>query len=126
VFAANFVLSSYGTGAVMGNPSLDERDSVVAKQHGVPVVTGYPLGPEASEQVVVQGEAGGVRILPDTDTQRERERERERHKDTHTHTHARARARTTSHRHFGTRTHTHTRSLTPHSHLLQCCVAASC
>ncbi len=38
VWVANFVLMSYGTGAVMGVPGHDERDWQFAKKHGLPIV----------------------------------------------------------------------------------------
>jgi leucyl-tRNA synthetase len=38
VFAANYVLMDYGTGAVMGVPGHDERDFEFAKKYGLPIV----------------------------------------------------------------------------------------
>jgi len=38
VWVANFVLMSYGTGAVMAVPGHDERDWQFAKKHGLPIV----------------------------------------------------------------------------------------
>ncbi|HEY7527717.1 MAG TPA: leucine--tRNA ligase, partial [Candidatus Deferrimicrobiaceae bacterium] len=46
IFAANFVLYEYGTGAVMAVPAHDQRDFEFAKKYGLPVV------------VVVQPEGG--------------------------------------------------------------------
>ena len=37
IFAADYVLYSYGTGAVMGVPSHDERDFAFAKKYGLPI-----------------------------------------------------------------------------------------
>lgn len=37
IFAADYVLYSYGTGAVMGVPSHDERDYEFAKKYGLPI-----------------------------------------------------------------------------------------
>jgi len=52
VFAANFVLMEYGTGAVMAVPAHDQRDFEFARKYGLPVV------------VVVQPE--GAELSPDT------------------------------------------------------------
>ena len=37
IYAADYVLYSYGTGAVMGVPSHDERDFAFAKKYGLPI-----------------------------------------------------------------------------------------
>ncbi len=37
VWAANFVLSSYGTGAIFGSPAGDQRDLEFARKYGLPV-----------------------------------------------------------------------------------------
>jgi leucyl-tRNA synthetase len=37
VYAANFVLMSYGTGAVMAVPAHDERDHAFARRYGIPI-----------------------------------------------------------------------------------------
>ncbi|MCU7904622.1 MAG: leucine--tRNA ligase [Candidatus Thiodiazotropha sp. (ex Epidulcina cf. delphinae)] len=37
VYAANFVLTGYGTGAVMAVPGHDERDHAFARQYGIPI-----------------------------------------------------------------------------------------
>lgn len=37
IFICNFVLSSYGTGALMGVPAHDERDFLFAKKYGLPI-----------------------------------------------------------------------------------------
>ena len=38
IWVGDFVISTYGTGAVMAVPSVDERDEAFAKTHGLPVV----------------------------------------------------------------------------------------
>ena len=38
VFAADYVIYSYGTGAVMGVPAHDDRDFVFAKKHDLPII----------------------------------------------------------------------------------------
>ncbi len=64
VFAANFVLMEYGTGAVMAVPAHDQRDFEFAKKYGLPikVVITPPdktLEPEALEEAY---EAPGVMV----------------------------------------------------------------
>ena len=39
IFAADYVLTTYGTGAVMGVPAHDERDYAFARKYGLPVRT---------------------------------------------------------------------------------------
>ena len=51
VWVANFVLMSYGTGAVMGVPGHDLRDWEFAKKHGLPIV-----------QVIAPADGGHVDI----------------------------------------------------------------
>jgi hypothetical protein len=54
IWVANFVLSDYGTGAVMAVPAHDERDFAFARQYGLPLrivvqpVQGEPLPREGS------------------------------------------------------------------------------
>ena len=55
VFAANFVLYEYGTGAVMAVPAHDQRDFEFAKKYGLPIVPviqpeGDPLAAETMER----------------------------------------------------------------------------
>ncbi len=40
VYVANFVLMDYGTGAIFGCPSGDQRDLDFARKYGLPVVPG--------------------------------------------------------------------------------------
>src|SRR5690625_7906532 len=48
VWVANFVLMSYGTGAVMAVPAHDERDWEFAQSHNIPV---HPvISPDRSEE----------------------------------------------------------------------------
>ena len=45
VFVANFVLMDYGTGAIFGVPSGDQRDLDFARKYGLPVIETYrPVG----------------------------------------------------------------------------------
>ena len=41
VWEAEYVLSDYGTGAIMGVPADDERDMIFAKKYDLPIVTEY-------------------------------------------------------------------------------------
>jgi leucyl-tRNA synthetase len=51
VVAADYVLESYGTGAVMGVPAHDGRDARYAAQHGLPVSDPPLLEPDAAARV---------------------------------------------------------------------------
>ena len=64
------MLSTYGTGAVMGNPTYDSRDQELAKRFGMPVPTPediaasprpYSMGEKQAAEIVSLGIAGGVR-----------------------------------------------------------------
>jgi len=48
VFAANYVLMDYGSGAVMGVPAHDERDNEFAKKYELPIVRVIDSGPTGS------------------------------------------------------------------------------
>jgi leucyl-tRNA synthetase len=52
IWVADYVLSSYGTGAIMAVPAHDERDHVFAKKFGLPIVPTYtvPTGIDVQEQ----------------------------------------------------------------------------
>ncbi len=66
VFAASYVLSGYGTGAVMGNPEHDERDGRLAAAHGLaPSEHKDAAGPEMAQAVCSRGAAEGVSHDPD-------------------------------------------------------------
>ncbi len=48
VFTADYVLSDYGTGAIMAVPGGDQRDYDFAVEHGLPIV--YTLSPSAGQK----------------------------------------------------------------------------
>ena len=49
VWVANFVVSSYGTGAVMSVPAHDQRDWEFAKKYGLPIIEVIsPISPQSS------------------------------------------------------------------------------
>lgn len=50
IFAANFVLMDYGTGAVMAVPAHDVRDHAFAKKYGLPIKEVINAGPAPSVQ----------------------------------------------------------------------------
>ncbi len=53
VYVANFVLMDYGTGAIFGCPSGDQRDLDFARKYGLPVVAVVaPEGPDAASFTV--------------------------------------------------------------------------
>jgi leucyl-tRNA synthetase len=54
IYAANFVLIEYGTGAIMSVPAHDRRDFEFAKKYGLPIIrvidrAGFPEGRAASD-----------------------------------------------------------------------------
>lgn len=53
LWVANFVLTGYGTGAVMGVPGHDQRDWEFAKKHGLPII--QVVRPDGSEADVSEG-----------------------------------------------------------------------
>jgi leucyl-tRNA synthetase len=59
LWVADYVLSSYGTGIVMGVPAHDQRDFEFAKQYGIPIKVviqpvGERLDPEEMEEAYVE------------------------------------------------------------------------
>jgi leucyl-tRNA synthetase len=62
VWVANYVLMTYGEGAVMGVPAHDERDLEFAQQEGLPVITVVESadGPTAYGVTVNSGEFSGL------------------------------------------------------------------
>ena len=54
VWVANFVLSTYGTGAIFGSPAGDQRDLDFARKYGLPV-TPVVLPPDTAENAHVIG-----------------------------------------------------------------------
>ena len=73
VYVADYVLASYGTGAVMGVPAHDERDFVFARKYGIPlrVVVLPPDGSkDASAWKTAYTEPGPMTASPPFDGQR--------------------------------------------------------
>ncbi|MBM3939624.1 MAG: leucine--tRNA ligase [SAR202 cluster bacterium] len=65
IYAADYVLASYGTGAVMGVPAHDERDFVFAKKYGIPIkVVIAPLGWSEGDELPAAyvDKAGGTQV----------------------------------------------------------------
>ncbi|PIZ45597.1 leucine--tRNA ligase [candidate division WWE3 bacterium CG_4_10_14_0_2_um_filter_41_14] len=52
LWVSDYVLASYGTGAVMGVPAYDERDAEFAEKYHIPVVEVEELGEHVSEEIV--------------------------------------------------------------------------
>jgi leucyl-tRNA synthetase len=53
VYAANFVLSTYGSGAIFGSPAGDQRDLDFARKYGLPVVpVVLPPGADAATHAI--------------------------------------------------------------------------
>jgi hypothetical protein len=64
VFVASFVLSSYGTGVVMGNPAHDKRDQQLAQAFSIAESRfSSSEGEEAGKEVTSRGTAEGVRLV---------------------------------------------------------------
>lgn len=56
IFIADYVLATYGTGAIMAVPAHDERDGEFAKKYGIPVVQVIaPFTPTEGEDAVRHG-----------------------------------------------------------------------
>jgi len=55
VWVADYVVASYGTGAVMGVPAHDDRDFVFARKYGLPVR--YVIAPAAGREAVSEDAA---------------------------------------------------------------------
>jgi leucyl-tRNA synthetase len=62
VFIADYVLPSYGTGAVMGVPAHDPRDFEFAAQHQLPVKS-VIVDPDTSQAELVQAYTGSGRMV---------------------------------------------------------------
>ncbi|MBF0180493.1 MAG: leucine--tRNA ligase [Magnetococcales bacterium] len=59
IFIANFVLMSYGTGAVMAVPAHDQRDFEFARAHGLPIrVVIQPPGPPLDPNTMTAAHTG--------------------------------------------------------------------
>ncbi len=65
IWTADYVLTGYGTGAVMAVPTHDQRDFLFAKEHGLPLrVVIQPSGtsPQAAERMTGAYEEDGVLV----------------------------------------------------------------
>ena len=56
IWVADYVLASYGTGAIMAVPAHDERDFVFAQQFEIPIVAVVDPGESAEREKVLQGQ----------------------------------------------------------------------
>lgn len=60
IYAANFVLTDYGTGAVMGVPAHDQRDFELAKKYRLPIkVVIQPEGQTLDPNIMIEAYEGG-------------------------------------------------------------------
>ncbi len=65
VYVANFVLMDYGTGAIFGVPSGDQRDLDFARKYGLPVVETYrPVGARDATPTEAQANAAAFASDP--------------------------------------------------------------
>ncbi|MEW8428121.1 MAG: leucine--tRNA ligase, partial [gamma proteobacterium symbiont of Ctena orbiculata] len=65
IYAANFVLMGYGTGAVMAVPGHDERDHAFAREYGIPIT--QVVHPDDGSTVDIQAAAfTGAGVLKDS------------------------------------------------------------
>lgn len=55
VWIADYVLASYGTGAIMAVPSHDERDEAFAKKYSLPIDMEYVPDPKLIEVIIAKG-----------------------------------------------------------------------
>ena len=71
LYIADYVLTTYGTGIVMGVPAHDQRDYEFAQKHGLPIrtVIGAPAGDEPEPGRAFTGEGVMVNSAPFNDMQ---------------------------------------------------------
>jgi len=68
VWAANFVLSTYGTGAVFGSPAGDQRDLEFSRKYGLPVKpVVLPPGADADEHFILDEAYAGEGTIYNSD-----------------------------------------------------------
>jgi leucyl-tRNA synthetase len=60
IWIANYVLMTYGTGAIMAVPAHDERDHAFAKQYSLPIIRVYEGGTKPIEEEAFSGEGKSV------------------------------------------------------------------
>lgn len=63
VWVADYVLGSYGTGAIMAVPAHDERDFAFAKKFGLPIIKVITPGAQADLSVVAECWAGDGALI---------------------------------------------------------------
>ncbi|MHB8244020.1 MAG: leucine--tRNA ligase [Acidimicrobiales bacterium] len=56
LYVADYVLGSYGTGAIMAVPAEDQRDYDFAKAYGLPIVRTVELPPDVEERAAYSGD----------------------------------------------------------------------